>query len=44
MYNRVYEYLHKHFILNNNQFDFRKGFPTEMALKVTIDKITKPIV
>ena len=44
MYNRLYQYLQKDSILNNDQFGFRKGFSTEMALIVTIDKITKAIV
>ena len=37
VYNGVYDYVHKHQILNDNQFGFRKGYSTEMALIVTLD-------
>ena len=39
IYNRIFEYLEKHEILYENQFGFRKGRSTNMALTILIDKL-----
>ena len=43
MYNRLYSYLERLNILSDHQFGFRRGFSTEMALTITMDKITKAL-
>ena len=40
MYNRLMDYVTKNNILSNYQFGFRKGYSTDMALTILIDKIT----
>ncbi len=40
MYNRLTDYVTKSTILQKYQFGFRKGYSTDMALKILIDKIT----
>ena len=43
MYNRLMNYIMKHNILSNSQFGFRKGYSTDMAISLLIDKISKAI-
>mgnify|MGYP001553100430 CR=1 FL=1 len=40
LYNRVYSFLQENNILSENQFGFRKGYSTEMALSSFVEKIT----
>ena len=40
MYNILTDYVTKSTILQKYQFGFRKGYSTDMALKILIDKIT----
>ena len=40
MYNRLMDYVTKNNILSKYQFGFRKGYSTDMALTILIDKIT----
>ena len=40
VYTRIYSFLQQNNILNANQFGFRKGFSTEMALASFVEKIT----
>jgi len=43
MYNRLIDYLNTHKILYRNQFGFRKGYSTQLALILLVDKISQAI-
>ena len=43
MYTRLTDYVTKNNILSKYQFGFRKGYSTDMALTILIDKITSPM-
>lgn len=43
LYNRIYSFLHLNNILNSNQFGFRNGYSTEMALASFVEKITSAL-
>ena len=43
VYTRIYSFLQQNNILNENQFGFRKGYSTEMALSSFIEKITSSL-
>lgn len=43
VYNRIYNFLNQNNIFNSNQFGFRKGFSTEMAIATTVETITNAL-
>ena len=43
IYSRIYSFLQSNNILNKNQFGFRKGYSTEMALASFVEKITSSL-
>ena len=43
VYNRILKYLNKHDILSRNQYGFRKGHPTSLALIHLFEKISSAI-